>query len=60
MKRKVVMYREQVGFVMECGHFSPFFVSRNLNVKKTLRRFQSGTLYRDCPLCQKKETKVAK
>jgi hypothetical protein len=55
MKRKVVTYSNETGlFVMECGHTSPARVARNINIKRLILRFQSGTLYRDCPVCQRR------
>jgi hypothetical protein len=58
MRRKVVYYSEQTGnFVMECGHTSPAIVSRNINTRRMMSRFQHGTLYRDCSMCQRRRNR---
>jgi len=58
MRKKVVMYSEAIGFVMECGHTSPIFVSANVKVLRAIDRMNKGTLYRDCPICQRRANKA--
>lgn len=53
MRKKVVMYTEQSGFIMECGHNSPLMVTHYVKVNSAMARMAGGTLYRDCSICQR-------
>jgi len=58
MKRKAIMYNDEGKyFVLECGHASPLFIHKNVDVNRAFRRLVDGTLFRDCSLCQVKENK---
>ncbi len=52
MRKKVIMFTEQSGFIMECGHTSPLMVTRYVKVNSAMTRLASKTLYRDCSICQ--------
>lgn len=60
MRKKVIMYLAGSGFVMECGHTSPFYVMPNVNALRTFDRFNRRTLYRDCPICEVANNRVTR
>ena len=60
MKRKAIMYIDESRyFILECGHTSPLFISKDVNVSRQLHRLHTGTLYRECGKCQRAENRKA-
>jgi len=53
VKRKAILYNaDSEDFTLECGHKSPLMVMPDVNIKKTMERFNHNSLYRDCRRCE--------